>query len=181
MYPLCPLFSENKLSIVPRLTTGPGQPRHSDGSVGPGQGNAKRRYRPGTVALREIRQYQKSTEMLLAKLPFSRLVRSHCLSSFSSSIPSQLLACLYALLLLLLPLVRFLILLLSSPPLPDPFSILPVPLMVTKSCTMWLCWGFPYHHDLPTHPCPCFLSSRGLQRRYLYPLLGVYPGSVTSD
>ena len=33
------------------------------------------RYRPGTVALREIRRYQKSTELLLRKLPFQRLVR----------------------------------------------------------------------------------------------------------
>ena len=33
------------------------------------------RYRPATVALREIRRYQKSTEMLIRKLPFQRLVR----------------------------------------------------------------------------------------------------------
>jgi len=33
------------------------------------------RYRPGTVALREIRQYQKSTQLLIRKLPFQRLVR----------------------------------------------------------------------------------------------------------
>lgn len=33
------------------------------------------RYRPGTRALMEIRRYQKSTELLLRKLPFSRLVR----------------------------------------------------------------------------------------------------------
>mmetsp|Transcript_9213 Transcript_9213/g.27152 ORF Transcript_9213/g.27152 Transcript_9213/m.27152 type:complete len:142 (+) Transcript_9213:66-491(+) len=33
------------------------------------------RYRPGTVALREIRRYQKSTELLVRKLPFQRLVR----------------------------------------------------------------------------------------------------------
>jgi histone H3 len=33
------------------------------------------RYRPGTVALREIRKYQKSTDLLLRKLPFQRLVR----------------------------------------------------------------------------------------------------------
>ena len=33
------------------------------------------RYRPGTVALREIRQYQKSTELLIRRLPFQRLVR----------------------------------------------------------------------------------------------------------
>jgi histone H3 len=33
------------------------------------------RFRPGTVALREIRRYQKSTELLIKKLPFQRLVR----------------------------------------------------------------------------------------------------------
>ena len=33
------------------------------------------RYRPGTVALREIRRYQKSTELLIRKLPFQRVVR----------------------------------------------------------------------------------------------------------
>lgn len=37
----------------------------------------KHRFRPGTVALREIRHYQKSTDLLIAKLPFSRVVRSH--------------------------------------------------------------------------------------------------------
>ena len=33
------------------------------------------RYRPGTVALKQIRQYQKSTELLIRKLPFQQLVR----------------------------------------------------------------------------------------------------------
>nr|BAS30509.1 histone H3-like-1 [Pyramimonas parkeae] len=33
------------------------------------------RYRPGTVAIREIRKYQRSTELLIRKLPFQRLVR----------------------------------------------------------------------------------------------------------
>jgi histone H3 len=36
------------------------------------------RYRPGTVALREIRRYQKSTDLLIRKAPFSRLVRQIC-------------------------------------------------------------------------------------------------------
>jgi len=36
------------------------------------------RYRPGTVALREIRRYQKSTELLVRKAPFQRLVREIC-------------------------------------------------------------------------------------------------------
>lgn len=34
------------------------------------------RYRPGTVALREIRRYQKSNELLIPKLPMQRLIRS---------------------------------------------------------------------------------------------------------
>ena len=33
------------------------------------------RYRPGTVALRDIRRYQKSTQLLISKMPFQRLVR----------------------------------------------------------------------------------------------------------
>eukprot|EP00966_Prymnesium_polylepis_P048199 1116089-Prymnesium_polylepis.1 len=35
----------------------------------------KHRYRPGTVALREIRRYQKSTELLIRLAPFRWLVR----------------------------------------------------------------------------------------------------------
>jgi len=35
----------------------------------------KRRYRPGMVALRDIRKFQRSGELLLSKLPFKRLVR----------------------------------------------------------------------------------------------------------
>ena len=34
-----------------------------------------RRYRPGTVALREIRRYQKTQELLIRRAPFGRLVR----------------------------------------------------------------------------------------------------------
>ena len=43
----------------------------------PATGGVKKphRYRPGTVALREIRRYQKSTELLMQKVPFQRLVR----------------------------------------------------------------------------------------------------------
>lgn len=53
------------------VKTMPGAPRRST------TGGAKKphRYRPGTVALREIRKYQKSTEKLIRKLPFQRLVR----------------------------------------------------------------------------------------------------------
>jgi histone H3 len=43
----------------------------------PASGGVKKphRYRPGTVALREIRRYQKSTDLLIRKLPFQRLVK----------------------------------------------------------------------------------------------------------
>ena len=43
----------------------------------PASGRIKKphRYRPGTVALCEIRKYKKSTEFLLRKAPFQRLVR----------------------------------------------------------------------------------------------------------
>ena len=41
------------------------------------KGGVKRlhRYQPGTVALKEIRRYQKSTDLLIRKLPFQWLVR----------------------------------------------------------------------------------------------------------
>lgn len=41
----------------------------------PGPGRKKHHYKPGTLALKEIRRYQKSTDLLIQKLPFSRLVR----------------------------------------------------------------------------------------------------------
>jgi histone H3 len=42
--------------------------------VGAGKRRAHR-YRPGTVALREIRRFQQSSTLLIRKLPFQRLVR----------------------------------------------------------------------------------------------------------
>eukprot|EP00804_Cyclotella_cryptica_P004735 CCRYP_016233-RB/>CCRYP_016233-RB protein AED:0.02 eAED:0.02 QI:0/-1/0/1/-1/0/1/0/148 len=45
--------------------------------MAPASGGVKKphRYRPGTVALREIRRYQKSTDLLIRKVPFQRLAR----------------------------------------------------------------------------------------------------------
>ena len=44
--------------------------------LGPRGGVKKpHRYRPGTIALREIRRFQKTTELLLRKAPFQRVVR----------------------------------------------------------------------------------------------------------
>ncbi|XP_059498242.1 uncharacterized protein LOC132207092 [Stegostoma tigrinum] len=52
-------------------------PKKAAKKSAPATGGVKKphRYRPGTVALREIRRYQKSTELLIRKLPFQRLVR----------------------------------------------------------------------------------------------------------
>ena len=66
----------------------------NDGPVKRPRGNGRRvkgkvrkphRYRPGTVALREIRKYQKSTELLIRKIPFQRLVREVCQDLFNRS------------------------------------------------------------------------------------------------
>ena len=67
-----------------RKTTGTGKsPRKKFATKNPARksqpssGAVKKphRYRPGTVALREIRRYQKSTDLLIRKAPFQRLVR----------------------------------------------------------------------------------------------------------
>ena len=63
-----------------RKTMGGKAPRYVDPprrlALG-GIGGVKKphRYRPGTVALREIRRFQKNTDVVIRKLPFQRLVR----------------------------------------------------------------------------------------------------------
>jgi len=59
------------------VQSGWGRGGRGDGEGGSqaAQPKKKRRFRPGTVALREIRKYQRSTDLLIRKLPFSRLVR----------------------------------------------------------------------------------------------------------
>lgn len=47
----------------------------------------KNKFQPGTVALREIRKYQKSSDLLIRKRPFQRLVRH--LSSFNEELRFQ--------------------------------------------------------------------------------------------
>ena len=60
-----------------------------DGQKAPkGEVKKRYRYRPGTVALKQIRQCQKSTKLLIRKLPFQRLVRE--IASDSEVIKSPL-------------------------------------------------------------------------------------------
>ena len=51
------------------------KPPQKRGAVQPTAPQKPHWYRPGTVALREICQYQKSTVLLIRRLPFQRLVR----------------------------------------------------------------------------------------------------------
>ena len=51
------------------------KPPRKRGTAQPAAPKKPHRYRPGTVALREIHRYQKSTELLIRRLPFQRLVR----------------------------------------------------------------------------------------------------------
>ncbi|KAI1902390.1 hypothetical protein AGOR_G00044270 [Albula goreensis] len=53
-------------------------PKRTGGPPAGSPQKRKKRYRPGTRALMEIRKYQKSTELLLRKGPFSRVVREVC-------------------------------------------------------------------------------------------------------
>ncbi|KAL7666173.1 histone H3 [[Candida] zeylanoides] len=49
--------------------------RNQPGDPLANKSKGRRRYHPGTVALREIRQFQKGTDLLMRKLPFARLVK----------------------------------------------------------------------------------------------------------
>ena len=68
-----------------RQRTDDGPPRSNVGAV-----KKPHRYRPGTVALREIRRYQKSTELLIRKLPFQRLVREIALDFIPKSFRGEI-------------------------------------------------------------------------------------------
>ena len=63
-----------RTKVTARQTTGDGR-RVCRKKPPQGRVRHKRHFRPGTVALRQIKQYQKSTELLIRKIPFQRLVR----------------------------------------------------------------------------------------------------------
>lgn len=58
--------------------------------VNESQYTKKGHFRPGFLALKEIRRYQKSTELLLRKAPFQRLIREIVLSFKSEEYRLQL-------------------------------------------------------------------------------------------
>ncbi|CAA7259850.1 unnamed protein product [Cyclocybe aegerita] len=75
--PPTPVAKKKKAATARKSTGGRAPPpaRASAGRPSTDGERKKRRFRPGTKALREIRKYQKSTDLLLQKLPFSRIVR----------------------------------------------------------------------------------------------------------
>uniref|UniRef100_A0A8C4QCW0 Si:dkey-108k21.24 n=1 Tax=Eptatretus burgeri TaxID=7764 RepID=A0A8C4QCW0_EPTBU len=112
----------------------------------PATGGVKKphRYRPGTVALREIRRYQKSTELLIRKLPFQRLVREIA-QDFKTDLRFQSSAVMALLELVLFTLALFFIWALSSLfSLKEPAA--PVPLV---------CTSFPLETSLLTAALIC--------------------------
>ena len=60
---------------APRKNLAKKLPERKRHPVAPAIVKKPRRYRPGTVALREIRRYQKTTDLLIPKAPMSRAVR----------------------------------------------------------------------------------------------------------
>ncbi|KAL2217139.1 putative histone H3 variant [Thermoascus aurantiacus ATCC 26904] len=66
-------------------------PRPSDVEPGdPTPQGKRRRYKPGTLALKEIRRYQRSYDLLLRKLPFARLVREVALDLLPAEVGAEL-------------------------------------------------------------------------------------------
>mmetsp|Transcript_11562 Transcript_11562/g.13135 ORF Transcript_11562/g.13135 Transcript_11562/m.13135 type:complete len:141 (-) Transcript_11562:33-455(-) len=68
---------KNTGSKAPRKSIGSKTARKTASGIMTGASGVKKphKFRPGTVALREIRKFQKSTDLLIRKLPFQRLVR----------------------------------------------------------------------------------------------------------
>lgn len=59
-----------------RTKATPKQIKEPTKAVGLAEGvQKKRRWKPGTKALREIRRYQRSTDLLIPKMPFERLIK----------------------------------------------------------------------------------------------------------
>ena len=67
-----PTLSQNEAR---RVAVARAEARHRGGKEPRTDGKKPRRYMPGTVALWDIRRYQRSAELLIRRAPFNRLVR----------------------------------------------------------------------------------------------------------
>ena len=69
------VVAKPRKQVASRKTHKAGQLAAKSVGTKPAAKKKAHRWRPGTVALREIRKYQSTTENLIAKAPFVRLVR----------------------------------------------------------------------------------------------------------
>ncbi|CAL2052542.1 unnamed protein product [Caenorhabditis brenneri] len=72
-----PIAKSSKKNIVKKNTQGPVK---------------KQRFRPGATALRDIRQYEQSTEPIIRKMPFRRIIQEIAHTNFNTMIKYQALA-----------------------------------------------------------------------------------------
>lgn len=73
------------------IAKGGRRPRPSNVQPGdPTPQGRRRRYRPGTAAIKEIRRYQRSYDLLLRKLPFARLVREVAVEMLPTDVGAEL-------------------------------------------------------------------------------------------
>ncbi|KAJ5554583.1 hypothetical protein N7513_004542 [Penicillium frequentans] len=83
--------SAARKSTAGKKVTKPNAKRTSNVQPGdPTPTGRRRRYKPGTVALKEIRRYQRSYDLLIAKLPFARLVREVALDLLPAEVGGTL-------------------------------------------------------------------------------------------
>lgn len=68
-------YSQKVLAAKQRQRKANNPRRLDDGSGDAVRVTKRRRYRPGVKALREIKNFQRSTDLLIRKLPFARLVK----------------------------------------------------------------------------------------------------------
>ena len=76
--PRVKVSARNNKILEERKTQTAAKKATSARKTAPAEGGIKKRmrYRPGTVALREIKKYQRTTDLLLPRAPFQRFVRS---------------------------------------------------------------------------------------------------------
>ena len=68
-------LQRTRAALTPAPACAPRAAAPAAGAPGAAKPRKPFRYRPGTRALKEIRKFQKSTDLLVRKLPFARLVR----------------------------------------------------------------------------------------------------------
>ncbi|EEA18949.1 centromeric DNA-binding histone H3-like protein cse4 [Talaromyces marneffei ATCC 18224] len=91
--PMSPTAAKTAAKTTNRVTKRPAGKAPRSSNIQPGDPTPigkRRRYKPGTVALKEIRKYQRSFDLLISKLPFARLVREVALDLLPAEVGAEL-------------------------------------------------------------------------------------------